>query len=94
MQSFSWQCKQEFVIFSNRNGNRKFCTKVAAVKLKNKATGVDNFQNEVMRVGAYIEDNVCTRMTNCFGADESVSLVVVFRIVKGNKHQSNTRVSA
>ena len=44
-------------------------------------------------LGSCIENNVCTRVTNCFHAHESVILVFISRVAKGNKHQNNTLVS-
>ena len=43
-----------------------------------------------------IENNVCTRVTNCFSAHERVILCLFpeLRSNEGNKHHNNTRVSA
>ena len=40
----------------------------------------------------YIENNVCTWVTNCFGAHERV--IFVFIRNEGNKHKNNSQVSA
>ena len=44
----------------------------------------------------YIENDVCTWVTNCFSAQERVILVFMseLRSNEGNKHQNNTWVSA
>ena len=43
-----------------------------------------------------IENNACTRVTNCLCAHEMVILVFISRVAcnEGNKHQNNTRVIA
>ena len=44
----------------------------------------------------YIENNVCTRVTNCFSAHERAILCLIpeLRSNEGNKHKNDTRVSA
>ena len=42
----------------------------------------------------YIENYVCTRVTNSFSAHERVILVFILRSKEGNRYQNNTRVSA
>ena len=42
----------------------------------------------------YIENYVCTRVTNRFSAHERVILVFILQSSEGNKYQNNTRVSA